>query len=114
MKGGKKLAVEQLVFDLAALGLTFKRELQFAKALKRRWRSDIAFIDDRLLIEVDGGTWTGGRHTRGAGYESDCEKQNTAVLLGYRVLRFTSNQVYSGYALSAILTALEFTEKEAA
>jgi len=39
-----------------------------------------------LAVEVDGGTWTGGRHTRGAGFEADCEKLNAAVIAGFRVL----------------------------
>ena len=34
-----------------------------------------------------------GRHTRGAGYSKDCEKYNRAALLGYTVLRYTTNQV---------------------
>jgi len=59
-----------------------------------------------LAVEVDGGTWTGGRHTRGAGFEADCEKLNAAVIAGFRVLRFTGAMVRSGAALATIETAL--------
>lgn len=106
----KKLAVVELAEAFQALGLAPTPEYPFAKALKRRWRSDFAFIPERLLIEIDGGTWSGGRHVTGAGFERDCEKTNTAVLLGYRVLRFTTGQVRSGYALNTILTALYHME----
>ena len=55
----------------------------------RRWRFDYAWPEKYLAVEIEGGTWVGGRHTRGVGYEKDCEKYNTAVSLGWRVLRFT-------------------------
>ncbi len=54
----------------------------------RRWRADFAIPSEKLLIEIDGGVWSGGRHTRGAGFIGDCEKLNAAAVLGYRVLRY--------------------------
>jgi len=59
-----------------------------------------------LAVEVDGGTWSGGRHTRGAGFESDCRKISLGVLDGWRVLRFTTDMVQSGEALTTIKEAL--------
>lgn len=59
----------------------------------RRWRFDLAFPDQRLAVEIEGGTWAFGRHNQPAGYESDCEKYNAALLLGWRVLRFTSSMI---------------------
>jgi very-short-patch-repair endonuclease len=55
----------------------------------RQWRLDFAWPDKKLGIELEGGTWSGGRHTTGAGYAGDCEKYNAAVELGWRVLRYT-------------------------
>ena len=72
----------------------------------RRWRLDIAWPDKRLGCECDGGTWSGGRHVRGAGYESDCRKINTATLMGWKVLRFTGGMVESGEAAAMIEQAL--------
>lgn len=65
----------------------------------RRWRFDFAWPQVRLAVEIDGATWAGGRHTRGAGFSSDCDKMNAAILLGWRVLRFTGQHVRSGEAL---------------
>ena len=73
----------------------------------RKWRFDLAFPDYMLAVEVDGGTFTNGRHTRGAGYAEDCIKYAEAVTLGWRVLRFTTGQVQDGTALRYIETALK-------
>lgn len=54
----------------------------------RKWRADFAIPSAKILIEIDGGVWSGGRHTRGAGFLGDMEKLNAAACLGYRVLRF--------------------------
>lgn len=59
----------------------------------RRFRFDRAYTAHRLAIELEGGVYSGGRHTRGAGFERDCEKYNLAVLRGWRVLRFTGSML---------------------
>lgn len=60
---------------------------------KRKWLFDFAFPMHNLAIEVEGGIWTGGRHTRGKGFEADCEKYLEAALLGWTVLRLTAKQI---------------------
>ena len=82
-----------------------ERELQFAKP--RRWRFDFAWPQYMLALEVEGGTWTGGRHTRGKGFEADLEKYNTATLMGWRVVRVTSAMARDGRALRLVESALE-------
>ena len=59
----------------------------------RRWRFDYAWPDSMIALELDGGTWSRGRHTRGAGYRGDCEKLNAAVSLGWRVFRVTAGML---------------------
>ena len=76
-------------------------EHYFAKP--RQWRFDFAWPSVKLAVEIEGGTWlTKSRHTSGTGFAKDCEKYNEAALLGWRVLRFTSNQVKSGHAISTV------------
>ena len=82
----------------------FEREYWFAKELGRRWRFDFCWRQQKLAVEVEGGTWSRGRHTRGSGFEKDCEKYNTAALLGWIVLRFPGSMVKDG-------RALDYTEK---
>ena len=55
----------------------------------RKWRIDFAIVDQKIGIEIDGGVWSGGRHTRGNGFVEDMEKYNAAVTLGWVILRFT-------------------------
>lgn len=86
-----------------------KYQREFLFALPRKWPADFAIPSKRgvVLVEVEGGQWSAGgkarcklcgqsqagRHARGKGYQTDCEKYNAAVALGYRVLRFTTTHI---------------------
>jgi len=63
---------------------------------KRRWRFDYAWPEYKVAIEIEGGAWIYGRHTRAKGFVNDMEKYNEAVLLGWRVLRYTPEQIKAG------------------
>jgi very-short-patch-repair endonuclease len=65
----------------------------------RLWRFDFAWPDVALAVELEGGHWTNGRHTRGGGFEADCEKYSTAAAMGWRIIRATGEQVRNGWAL---------------
>lgn len=93
---------DALSFHLKAAKIPHKREQKLIPG--RKFSTDI--LIGRLAIEVDGGTWTVGRHSRGAGIDSDCEKQNLLVALGYRPMRVTGNQVKDGRALQWIEQAM--------
>jgi hypothetical protein len=69
------------------------REHKFHQS--RKWRFDFAHIPTRTAIEIEGGIWNGGRHTRGSGYSKDCEKYNEAAKLGWCVLRYTADKINS-------------------
>lgn len=98
--------VEQLVSQLEAANLKpTHREWKFHP--ERRWRFDLAWVAKKVAVEVHGGTWVGGRHTRGAGFEKDREKMNEAALLGWLVLEVTDKQIRSGQALAWVERALE-------
>ena len=55
----------------------------------RKWRIDFAIVDLKIGIEIEGGVWTNGRHTRGKGFIEDIKKYNAAATLGWVILRFT-------------------------
>ncbi|MWO66465.1 hypothetical protein GQM96_24295, partial [Escherichia coli] len=83
---------ERFARDLRALKvLEPTREHRFAPP--RRWRFAFAWPAFMLAVEIEGGVWTNGRHTRGSGFVADCEKYNAATLAGWKVLRFTEGAV---------------------
>lgn len=81
-------------------------EVEFLFAKPRRWRFDFAWPDKKAALEVEGGSWVGGRHTSGAGFEADAEKYNEAALRGWRVYRVTPNMIKDGRALALMEKAL--------
>lgn len=76
----------------------------------RRWRFDVAWPAHKVAVEVDGGTWIGGRHVTGAGFERDAEKLNTAAVEGWLVLRVTPAMVDDGRALRFVERAIQVQE----
>jgi very-short-patch-repair endonuclease len=105
-----------LAAQLEQAGIPFEREYRFHP--RRRWRADF-YIEDQyawpfnpksILVEIDGGAFIGGRHSRGQGVANDAEKQSAAAILGYRVIRATPAQVADGSCLSWIQQALGLTE----
>jgi hypothetical protein len=69
----------------------------------RKWRFDYAFPESMVAVEVEGGVWTGGRHTSGAGFLKDMEKYNTALLHGWRVYRVTPKTLTSRDTITDIV-----------
>jgi hypothetical protein len=90
-------------------GLAFDRQCQaiglpipvaeFRFMPERKFRFDWAIADRLIAIEVEGGSWTGGRHTRGAGFERDLEKYAEAFARGWRILRVSPAMIADGRAI---------------
>ena len=99
----------ELALQIKALGLPGPiREYQAIKG--RKFRFDFAWLEQRLLVEVNGGTYTQGAHSTGQGIRRDYEKSNLATLAGWRVLSFDGKSVKSGEAVEVIRQALEASE----
>lgn len=71
----------------------------------RQHRIDFAWPEFCIALEVEGATWAGGRHTRGRGFEADCEKYNRLAVEGWAGLRVTGDMVRDGRALEAVRAA---------
>lgn len=71
----------------------------------RKWRADFALPDRRVLIEIEGGAFSRGRHTRGTGFANDAEKYLAATLAGWTVIRLIPQQLN----LTTIETILSWT-----
>jgi len=76
------------VIDVALLD-GMEEEFRFHE--KRKWRFDFCWPELKIAVEVDGGQYkpNGGRHNS----DADREKINTAISMGWRVLRFSGKQV---------------------
>lgn len=85
---------------------------------ERAWRLDFAWPDLMLAVEIEGGVHgrpcktcgdvkAGGRHTRGDGFAEDCRKYAEAMLLGWKVLRVTTEMVSRGEAIALTQRMME-------
>lgn len=80
-----------------------KQEVTFSKIMDttRRYRADYLLLDHLVIIELNGGQWTGGRHTRAGKvkgkkctqYEDDLNKINLAQKHGFKIFQFTYEQL---------------------
>lgn len=97
--------VDTLLWQMKAAGVE-PAQTEWRFHPRRRWRFDLAWPDRLLAVEVDGGTWNGGRHTTGSGIEADSEKFSEAAAFGWRVMRLTKWMVLSGTGLEMVERAL--------
>ena len=95
----------RLAWQMTVAGLPAPA-VEFVFHPPRRWRFDFAWLAESLAVEVEGGVWAQGRHTRGSGFTADCRKYNQATIDGWRVLRFTADMIDSGEALKMITEAI--------
>ena len=86
------------------LGVECVKEHKFHP--KRRWRFDYAIPAYKIALEVEGGVWTQGRHTRSQGFLGDVEKYNQATLMGWRVFRTTPSELYRKETIEMLKTAI--------
>lgn len=101
MKSGLE---DKFAMILIANSIPYEREVYIHN--KRKWRFDFALNPDliqvkkrkminprtkHILIEIQGGIYSRGRHNRASGMTADCEKENYANLMGHCLLKFTTN-----------------------
>lgn len=74
----------------------------------RQWRVDIAWpsADPPLALEIEGGAWTRGRHTRPSGFVKDMEKYNALTCEGWRLIRITPDQLRKTATIDLVRRAL--------
>lgn len=96
-----------LAFRLPA----FKRGYRFPKSAdpenKRKvWIADYCSVEFKLMVEIDGGVWSGDGHGHAVGITRDMLKQNDAALMGYHVVRFDTGWIKSKRAINFLQRVL--------
>ena len=87
-------AEDDLAAKLAALALAHGPEVlplrEYRFHPERRWRFDFAWPSIKLAVEIQGMGMGGraGGHQTAKGMQNDCDKNNEAIRLGWRVLTF--------------------------
>ena len=94
-----------LAIHLEELGVPFERQYRYVPG--RLFCADFAIPSHRLLIEVQGGIYTGQAHGSIKGIRADMERGNHAALHRWLMMRFSTGEVKCGAAKSWIQQFLE-------
>lgn len=90
-KQSSREAAFALAWSISGNGMPYREQFYFDST--RQWRFDFAWPAVRVSVELHGGEFSGGRHVRGAGLRSDCEKMRAAQLQGWIVLPFVGSDL---------------------
>ena len=115
LSAGNKALILELEQWLKKQAQTVETERTFSQFMetKRRFRADYLILDSRIanykgiILEVNGGHWTFGRHNRGKGYENDLIKSNMAQVNGYIYLQYTYGQLKERLYIADITKIIE-------
>jgi len=75
---------------------------------ERGWKFDFAWPNSKPMValEIDGGAYTQGRHTRGKGFIKDQQKRNRATVLGWQVFNCVPADVKDGSIFATLREVL--------
>ncbi|MGX5699561.1 hypothetical protein ACWKWF_08155 [Acinetobacter kookii] len=89
-------AEEEFEHALNVLGIKYEKKFQFKST--KHWRFDFHLIEYRMLIEIAGGPWSGGRKGKLATKAWSVDRYDHAEEMGYRYKRFETGDIYMGRA----------------
>ena len=79
---------------------------------ERKWRFDYALPELKIAIEIDGGLFTGGRHSGGMGQYKDFQKLNSASELGWLVFHYIPDEKFSLEMRKQVAKAISLRKEE--
>ena len=101
-------AEETLFQELEEHSIGYERKFQFEPT--KHWRFDFHIVKLRLLIEIAGGPWSGGRGGKLAMKAWSLDRYDIAEEMGYTFVRFEPDHIESGYVIQWIQAQLERLE----
>lgn len=85
-------AEEKFEHALGVLGIKYEKKFQFKST--KHWRFDFHLIEHRILVEISGGPWSGGRGGKLANKAWSLDRYDDAAEMGYTVVRIESTNRY--------------------
>ena len=85
-------AEEEFEHALVVLGIKYEKKFQFKST--KHWRFDFHLIEHRILVEISGGPWSGGRGGKLANKAWSLDRYDDAAEMGYTVVRIESANRY--------------------
>ena len=85
-------AEEKFEHALGVLGIKYEKKFQFKST--KHWRFDFHLIEHRILVEISGGPWSGGRGGKLANKAWGLDRYDDAAEMGYTVVRIESANRY--------------------
>ncbi len=85
-------AEENFEHSLNVLEIKYEKKFQFKTT--KHWRFDFHLIEHRILVEISGGAWSGGRSGKLANKGWSMDRYDVAVDMGYTVVRLESASRY--------------------
>ena len=76
----------------------------------RKFRADFLWRKQKVVAEVQGGTYQHMGHSTGKGLERDYTKCDLSMLAGFRYFQFSKEMIENGFAIECLTKALEHNE----
>ena len=85
-------AFESFEHTLNLFEIKYEKTFQFKST--KHWRFDFHLIEHRILVEISGGPWSGGRSGKLANKAWSMDRYDVAEEMGYTVVRIESAPRY--------------------
>ena len=83
---------EEFEHALNVLGIKYEKKFQFKST--KHWRFDFHLIEHRILVEISGGPWSGGRKGKLANKAWSMDRYDHANEIGFTIVRLESANRY--------------------
>lgn len=93
-KATQKYLEAEEAFERALNVLEIKYEKTFQFKSTKHWRFDFHLIEHRILVEISGGPWSGGRGGKLSTKAWSMDRYDAAAEMGYSVVRLESARSY--------------------